>query len=167
MRKIVLALLFCVSSVYAQEKTPQQLLNDARAAYDRKDFAAYLTTMDALATLRPGHPVMLFNRAGALALNGKNAEAVALLDKLARMQIAMDLSDHDLDSLRERDDFRAVEKQMNELRTRKISSPRRLRTTRRRSRFSSAPFASGRSCASMRTASSPTSSRKTSGARTA
>lgn len=122
MRKIVLVILFCVSSVYAQEKTPQQLFNEARAAYDKKDFAAYLATMDALAALRPGHPVVLFNRAGALALNGKNAEAVALLEKLARLQIAMDLSDHDLDSLRERDDFRAVEKQMKELGTRKIST---------------------------------------------
>ncbi|HVR41408.1 MAG TPA: hypothetical protein VMU84_20095 [Thermoanaerobaculia bacterium] len=122
MRKLGWLLVLCASFVYAEEKTPQQLFVDARAAYDKKDFAAYLQTMDALTKLRPGHPIVLFNHAGALALNDKAAESVAELDRLARMQIAMDLSDHDLDSLRARDDFHAVEKSMSELRKQRIST---------------------------------------------
>ena len=62
----------------AATKTPQQLYNDAVAAYKNKDFATYLSAMSELYALRPKLPIVVANYAGALALNGRPEEAVAL-----------------------------------------------------------------------------------------
>jgi len=109
--------LFLASALYAQERTPQQLYQDAKAAYDRRDYAAYLGVMETLHAMRPGHPIVATNYAGALALNGRGDAAVAQLGRVAAMQIAVDLSDHDFDSLRARDDFRDVERRITAVRT--------------------------------------------------
>src|SRR4051812_3460625 len=110
MRKTLAILVLVALSVGASAKTPQRLYNDAVAAYKNKDFATYLSTMSELHALRPKLPIVVANYAGALALNGRPEEAVAALRKLPeQLQVATDLSDHDLDSLRARDDFRAVE----------------------------------------------------------
>jgi len=113
----VLALSLCAAT-----KSPQQLFDEARAAYGRKDFVAYASVMKELHELRPSHPTVTFNYAGSLALTGRGDEAIAELHKLASMQLALDLSDTDLDSIRNRDDFRDIEKTMQATRTRKISN---------------------------------------------
>jgi hypothetical protein len=80
--------------------------------------------MGELALLRPSHPVVLANHAGALALNGRGDEALGVLRRLEAMRVVVDLSDKDYDSLRGRDDFRAVEASMTALRTERVSSAR-------------------------------------------
>jgi len=101
---------------------PQQLYDDAIAAYRKNDFAGYLANMEPLAKVRGYQPAMIFNYAGALALNGRGDEAIVQLKRLVDRQIALDLSDTDLDSLRKRDDFRAIEREMAALSTRQVSS---------------------------------------------
>ena len=119
MRRALAAALFFTLSVSAQ--TPQQLFQQARTAYDKKDFPAYLAAMETLARMRPQHPLVIGNYAGALALNGRAEDAVAQLRRLLAMKVAVDLSDHDFDALRSRDDFRAVQQTNDELRHKPIS----------------------------------------------
>src|SRR5690349_14910695 len=123
MRKILALALLATLPVVAATKTPQQLYNEAVAAYKNKDYVTYLNAMSELYALRPKLPIVVASYAGALALNGKPQEAVAALRKLPeQLQVATDLSDHDLDSLRSRDDFRAVEAEVAELRAKRITS---------------------------------------------
>jgi streptogramin lyase len=123
MRKILLLVLLAALPILAATKTPQQLYNEAVAAYKNKDYATYLSVMSELYALRPKLPIVVANYAGALALNGRPEEAVAALRRLPeQLQVATDLSDHDLDSLRARDDFRAVEAEVKELRAKRITS---------------------------------------------
>lgn len=123
MRKTLAVLVLAALSLAASAKTPQQLYNDAVAAYKIKDYATYLGAMSELHALRPKLPIVVANYAGALALNGRPDEAVAALRTLPEpLQVATDLSDHDLDSLRTRDDFRAVERAIEALRTKRIAS---------------------------------------------
>ena len=118
MRAAVLTL-FLAASAAAQ--TPQQLFQTARTAYDKKDFPAYLGAMEALVRLRPQHPIVRQNYAGALALNGRAEESVAEIRHLLAMSVATDLTDHDFDAIRQRDDFRAVEQDVEALRHKRIS----------------------------------------------
>lgn len=122
MRKTLGLLILVAVSALGQEQTPQQLYDQAIAEYKRSDFQGYLASMEALAAKRPGLPVVLFNYAGALALNGRPADAVAQLGRIADRMVVIDLGDHDLDSLRARDDFRAVQRRFDDIRVRKISS---------------------------------------------
>src|ERR1051325_12126210 len=69
-------------SLYAEERTGQQVSQDAKAAYDRKDYPAYLAEMQTLAAMRPGNPIVLANLGGAFALNGEHDEALAQFERL-------------------------------------------------------------------------------------
>ena len=109
-------------SLHAATKTPQQLFDEGRAAYARKDFIAYASAMKELHELRPSHPTVTFNYAGSLALTGRGDEAIAQLHRLAAMQVALDLADHDLDAIRDRDDFREIEQAMQATRTRRVAN---------------------------------------------
>ncbi|HEX9984330.1 MAG TPA: hypothetical protein VGF69_13770 [Thermoanaerobaculia bacterium] len=108
-------LLLLLTLAAAEPKTPQQLATEARAAYDRKAWPEYLALNEQLAVLRPNHPVVIFNHAGALALNGRPDDAMRELQRLGAMELVLDLSDPDLDSLRSRADFRAVEARMRDV----------------------------------------------------
>jgi sugar lactone lactonase YvrE len=107
----------------AAPKTTQQLFDDARASYARKDYPGYLEAMEALATLRPQHPLLVGGYAGALALNDRGQESVAQLQRLLAMHVAPDLDDHDLDGIREREDFRAFAGRVRTLRTTVVGAP--------------------------------------------
>jgi len=123
MRKLPLLLLVVGSLTFAQEvKTPQQLYDEATSAYKRGDMKAYLGSMEQLHAMRPAQPIIALNYAGALALNHREEESVRELGRLAAMQTTWDLTDRDFDSLRARDDFKAIEKTMKELATKRISS---------------------------------------------
>jgi sugar lactone lactonase YvrE len=104
-------------------KTPQQIFGEGRAAYEKKDFSGYLAAMEQLHALRPKHPLVLVNYAGALALNGKGAEAVGQLQLMTAMQIVADLDDHDFDAIRGQDEFRAVAARMQAIRTEVVGTP--------------------------------------------
>jgi len=118
MRAAVLALFVAFT---AAAQTPQQLYQTAKAAYDKKDFPTYLAAMETLVRLRPQHPLIRANYAGALALNGRAEESVAQLRRLLAMSVATDLTDHDFDAVRSRDDFRDIEKSNEALKHKRIS----------------------------------------------
>jgi sugar lactone lactonase YvrE len=63
----------------------QQFEKQAGAAYEAKDFAAYLANVKQAAELRPNHPRLLYHLARAYALGGNRQEAVRLLERLAKM----------------------------------------------------------------------------------
>ena len=87
MRAAVLALFVAFT---AAAQTPQQLYQTAKAAYDKKDFPTYLAAMETLVRLRPQHPLIRANYAGALALNGRDRDKVLsdLLELLAARELA-------------------------------------------------------------------------------
>src|SRR5258708_10621413 len=122
MRKALVLFALVAVSTLGQELTPQQLYDQAVAAHKRSDFPGYLASMEALATKRPGLPFIMFDYAGALALNGRPADAVAQLGKIADRMVVLDIGDHDLDSLRARDDFQAVARRFDDVRGKRISS---------------------------------------------
>lgn len=122
MRRTLLCSL-AVLALAAAPKTTQQLFDDARAAYGRKDFPAYLEAMERLAALRPQHPLLVGGYAGALALNNRGQESVAQLQRLLAMHVAPDLDEHDLDGIREREDFKALGAHVRTLRATVIGAP--------------------------------------------
>src|SRR5258708_7160663 len=104
MRKALVLFALVAVSTLGQELTPQQLYDQAVAAHKRSDFPGYLASME------------------ALALNGRPADAVAQLGKIADRMVVLDIGDHDLDSLRARDDFQAVARRFDDVRGKRISS---------------------------------------------
>lgn len=117
--------LLCALSAHSQApKSPQQLYDEAVAAYRSKDFAVYLAGMEALVKVRGYQPATVFNYAGALALNNRPIAAIEQLKRLARQSVVMDLGDGDFNSIRRRADFRAVAQVMSALRVQKIESSR-------------------------------------------
>jgi sugar lactone lactonase YvrE len=125
MRTTSLALLLLLvlgPPAFAADKTPQQLYDDAVAAYKRRDFAGYLAGMEALVKVRGYQPAAIFNYAGALALNNRPIAAVAQLKRLAEQKVVMDLSDADFNPIRNRADFRAIAQVMSALRVQKAST---------------------------------------------
>ncbi|HKO59223.1 MAG TPA: hypothetical protein VJ276_25375 [Thermoanaerobaculia bacterium] len=132
MRICVAFTLLLALSVYAEERTAQQVYEDAKAAYEAQDYPAYLVLMRTLAEMRPGNPVVLANLGGALALSGRTKEALKQFERLAAMRVAVDLSDHDFDAIRDTPRFRAAAKRIEEARllridlaTRRITIPRK------------------------------------------
>ncbi len=115
--------LLAVLALAAAPKTPQQLYEDAHAAYVARDYPAYLVAMEALVARRPQHPIAIGGYAGALGLNNRGQEAVAQLQRLLAMHVAPNLDDHDLDGIRERDDFRALAAPVRTLRATVIGAP--------------------------------------------
>jgi sugar lactone lactonase YvrE len=86
-----------------------RLDREARGAYERKDYAAFLQASRRLVELGPGSGRGLYNLACAQALAGRPDEAVATLDRIARMGIVLDAgTDPDLAPLKGAPAFEAV-----------------------------------------------------------
>src|ERR1051325_7748605 len=81
-------------SLYAEERTAQQVSQDAKAAYDRKDYPAYLAEMQTLAAMRPGNPIVLANLGGAFALHAEHDQALAQFERLPGPRGALGLAPH-------------------------------------------------------------------------
>jgi hypothetical protein len=97
----------------AAEHSPAQSVREvnkaALEAHGRKDWPAYLESMTKLDALRPNHPRVLFNLAGAQALAGRGDEALATLERLAATGVVMPVAkDDDFATLRESPRFAAV-----------------------------------------------------------
>ncbi len=82
---------------------------EAVKAYEAKDYAAYLENMKAAVALRPEHPRILYNLAGAHALAGDKAEALRLITRVASMGLYYP-AEHDADfaSVKETEEFKAA-----------------------------------------------------------
>lgn len=87
----------------------QEAVTRARAAHDAKDPAAFREWSLKVAALAPRSTRALYNLACAHALNGDAAAAVALLDRLTRMEVATQAAqDPDFDAIRKRPEFAAA-----------------------------------------------------------
>jgi hypothetical protein len=111
----------CSASLLAQQ--PQSLQQHALAAYKAKDYPTYLTDSGQIEQQRPGHPIALFNLAGAHALNGDARSATAALDRLADLQVWLDVAgETDFDAVRSDPAFaRAAARIASVLETKKSS----------------------------------------------
>jgi sugar lactone lactonase YvrE len=94
----------------------REAASDARAAYERKDYAEFLVRSQTLVRLAPQSPRALYNLACAQSLAGDVAGAAAALDRLADWGVAFDLEgDTDFDPIRDTDGFRAAVRRMQRL----------------------------------------------------
>ena len=63
----------------------RELENKAVANYKAGEYPAYLANLQQASELRPNHPRLLYNLAGAYALNGKTDESLALINRIIAM----------------------------------------------------------------------------------
>jgi sugar lactone lactonase YvrE len=63
----------------------RELENKAAANYKAGEYPAYLSNLQRASDLRPNHPRLLYNLAGAYALNGKTDESIALIRRIVTM----------------------------------------------------------------------------------
>ena len=63
----------------------RELENKAVANYKAGEYPAYLANLQLASGLRPNHPRLLYNLAGAFALNGKTDESLALINRIIAM----------------------------------------------------------------------------------
>ena len=118
MRLLVALLLAAALSASAQ--TWEELGRDMRAAYDAKDHARFLAVVTRMNAVRPDHPTVMTNMAGAYALNGRTGDAMAVLDRLAAMKIAVDTRDSDFDAVRSDPRFVRLAAEFDALRTARV-----------------------------------------------
>ena len=114
-RFLVTALLifsFTIGGSFAQNevvKDARYYTQQAIQAYRVKDYPAYLENMKQAQSLRPDHPTIMYNLAGAYALNGKSREAIDWLGRVALMGLIYPAGeDEDFASIRNSDEFKAL-----------------------------------------------------------
>lgn len=115
MRWALLALLGLSGAAPAADTRAERarLEREARAAYERKDFPGFLDASRRLADLGPASVRALYNLACAQALADRREEAVAVLDRIATMGVAVDAAgDADFSALRGTPAFEAVLRKM-------------------------------------------------------
>lgn len=112
MKRIVLSIVaaaFVAAAFPASAQSWREANRTALEAYKSEDWPAYLESVTRLDELRPNHPRVLFNLAGALARNGRKDEALFALERLASMGVVMPVKDDDdLAALRDTPRFVAV-----------------------------------------------------------
>jgi hypothetical protein len=110
----IAGLLFCAPLAPASRgqdelKQARAYVQQATAAYRAKDFAAYLENLKRALALRPDHPTIIYNLAGAHALAGNQKEALALLARVARMGLVYPAArDDDFNAIKETAEFKDI-----------------------------------------------------------
>ncbi len=106
---ILVATASAAALAQGQQDDPRAVAKAALDAYQARDFASYLANSQRLLSLRPDHPRVLYNLAGAFALNGSADDAIAALARVAAMGLVMPAAkDDDFASLRDDPRFRAT-----------------------------------------------------------
>jgi sugar lactone lactonase YvrE len=115
--RILVQALILIAAIYSvgltQTATEMKTAGDAEraavAAYRAKDYTEFLKQIEIANANRPNHSRLIYNRAIAYALNARKDDALASLERLAKMGlgIAFDRND-DLKDLREDERFKAV-----------------------------------------------------------
>jgi len=109
-------LLGSIVSVRAAESSATQamrLARDATAAAEKGDQSGYLAKMEAAVALRPDFPRMLVNLAAAQLANDRADDALATLERLARLGLSSPVEkSEDFAALRTRPEFKAVVKKI-------------------------------------------------------
>jgi len=99
---LAMALLVAAASMSADELADsRRLQREALAAYKDKKVGVFLEKIRAASDLRPQHPTLLVQLAVALAANGREREAVGVLDRVAAMGFVYALDDAELKAVRE------------------------------------------------------------------
>lgn len=90
-----------------------RLAREATAAADAKDFDTYLAKMEQAVALRPDYPRMLVNLAAAQAAVGRPEDAIATLERLAKLGLSSPVEkSEEFASLRSRSDFQEIVKKL-------------------------------------------------------
>jgi hypothetical protein len=115
---LVLAICFligagvCRDDAVAQVEQPKDgRYYEAQAlkAYRAKDYPSFLENTERAAALRPNHSRLMYFLAVAHALNGNRADALAWLDRVARMGLVVPAaSEEGFDSIKDSGEFKAV-----------------------------------------------------------
>lgn len=93
----------------AAPKTSRQYRQAAVEAYKQKDYARYRENLQKALELSPHHPTVLYNLAGAHALNGDGAAALAALGRVAAMGLVYPAArDEDFASVKGSAEFAAI-----------------------------------------------------------
>jgi sugar lactone lactonase YvrE len=81
----------------------------AAEAYKGKNYSAYLDNMKMALALRPNHPTLMYNLAGAYALVGDREKALNLLSRVADMGLIYPAEkEDDFASLRDMEEFKKI-----------------------------------------------------------
>lgn len=90
-------------------KDARYYTQQAIKAYQAKDYPAYLENMKQAQSLRPDHPTIMFNLAGAYALNEKRSEALAWLGRVALMGLVYPAAEEeDFANLKSSEEFKSL-----------------------------------------------------------
>lgn len=107
----LLAFVFNINAQTSREITESvKLERQATADYKAKDYAKFLENIKQASDLRPNHARLLYTLADAYALNGKPDEALAILKRLAAMDLFFAVEkDDDFKSLFELPRFKKIQ----------------------------------------------------------
>ncbi|KYG74456.1 SMP-30/gluconolaconase/LRE-like protein [Roseivirga ehrenbergii] len=102
MIKSYLTLLFIFISTFAfGQKTLNEYFQEGLAAYEAKDYKQYLEAMETIDEIRPNNPIVVYNLAGAYALNGRKIRSIQKLNQLLLMDATYDFEQNeDFDNIR-------------------------------------------------------------------
>ncbi|MBK7991991.1 MAG: hypothetical protein IPK14_00855 [Blastocatellia bacterium] len=112
---IIILLQFFPKLLIAQDQVQQsrEFVKAALKLYQEKNYPAYLENMEKANKLRPNHPELTYNYAGALALTGKKELALKELNKFADFGvIANPLADEDFSSIKDSKEFQEIIKKI-------------------------------------------------------
>jgi sugar lactone lactonase YvrE len=110
-------LLICLClPAFAWAQNVQKLSQEAKKAYESKDYPRFVEIYQQLDTLRPMHPTVLYNLAAGYTLNQQNQKAIKTLEKLILINATTAMrQDSDFVKLWEEADFQKVIKQVEEI----------------------------------------------------
>ncbi len=102
MNKSYLTLLFFfISTSVFSQKTLNEYFQEGLAAYEAKDYKLYLEAMETIDEVRPNNPMVVYNLAGAYALNGRKIRSIQKLNQLLLMDATYDFQQNeDFDNIR-------------------------------------------------------------------
>ena len=118
MIKLYLTLLLLFISTFAfSQKTINEYFQEGLAAYEAKDYKLYLEAMEAIDEIRPNNPMVVYNLAGAYALNGRKIRSIQRLNQLLLMDATYDFQQNeDFKSIRRNkgyDELIALQEKLN------------------------------------------------------
>jgi sugar lactone lactonase YvrE len=123
MKKLLLFIALAMSlTAFAQTGTLQSYFTEAREAHKARDYPKFYSAIKEAHKLHPYHQGILYQAGIASALTDKPEEALQHLNQAIQIKADFDLSNPDLKSLSERDDFKKLLALQTELQTRIIRS---------------------------------------------
>ena len=91
---LIFIFLFISTAVFGQ-KTLNEYFQEGLAAYEAKDYKQYLEAMETIDEIRPNNPTVVYNLAGAYALNGRKIRSIQRLNQLLLMDATYDFQQNE------------------------------------------------------------------------